>query len=226
MRSTPEPGIGEGVDAGRERSAPELLRHLDVTLAPGVADQLGVEVAALLTRQRCPERVVERQHHPAARTKRRRERLQRHRPVAQVVQGERAGDPVARRGRDRQRLGQIGNHEAPTRAATSSGLLDHSPAQVDADRPRPVREQPFALRTGTAPRVEHDLTGQRQGHQAAQRGTFQAAVVRTVVGRRRPHAGQPVVGVPGAVTMPGRIVGGVLHSSHPAGRRNRLPGSR
>lgn len=60
-----EASVGERVDDCCEGPPPEMLGYFDVGLLPRVADELGVEVAALLGGQGRRERMFEGQHDPA-----------------------------------------------------------------------------------------------------------------------------------------------------------------
>jgi hypothetical protein len=53
-----ETGVGEGVNDSGQGSTPEVLRDLNVALLPGVGHELGIELAAVLRRERRREGMV------------------------------------------------------------------------------------------------------------------------------------------------------------------------
>ena len=214
IRSTANPASANAPNTSRQGPSPEVLRDLDVALLPAIADQLRVEVAAALAGHRPRERVVERDDRPAAGPQRGRERAQRHAPVLDVVQGERAGDAVQRPRLQGQRLGQVGDLEPAPAAATALRLLDHARADVEGDHVGALVEQPAGLGAGAAAGVEHGGAGQRSGDQRPQRGPLEHAVVRAVVGGGRPHGGQPVVCVTGVLIVLGLVRRGLRR--HPS----------
>jgi hypothetical protein len=144
-----------------------------VGLAPGVGDQFGVEVAALLLRCPGPEGVIERDNGPAARPQGRGERPEGNAPVLDVVQGQRAGDAVKRTGFQRQRLGQVGDEEPAASGAATLSFNDHLRAQVDADDVGALVQQPLRLRSGSATGVQYHGAVQVAGHQGPERRPFQ-----------------------------------------------------
>lgn len=111
-------------------------------------------------------------------------------------------------------FGQIGDDEPPPPAAPLGHRLDHAGTQVHADDVGALIEQPRALGAGTAAGVQHRRPGQRSRNQCAHGRPFQATVERPIVGGRRPHRCQPVLGIrvfeacsassySGSVTTPG-----------------------
>jgi D-threo-aldose 1-dehydrogenase len=72
------------------------MRNLNVRLGPRVADELDVEVSAMLAGQRWSEGVIDRDDHPSVRPKSTRERAEGDGPVLEVVKRERARDPIDR----------------------------------------------------------------------------------------------------------------------------------
>lgn len=152
-RSRDEAGVRERLERRTERAAPELLGDFDATLGPRVADEFRIEVATPLGLEWRPERVIERQDYPPARTKCLRERSEGHAPVLRVVQGQRRDDAIQRRGFDRERFGEVRNQKAAASSASLPGLLDHAGTEVDTDHVGALFEEPFGLRSRPTSRV-------------------------------------------------------------------------
>jgi len=89
------------------------------------------------------------------------------------------------------------NRPRPPQHALS--FLDHPGAHVDADDLGAAIEQPLGLRPRTASGVQHHGTCQAAGNQRPEGRPLQEPVERPLVGGRRPHRRQLVVGLTGSL---------------------------
>jgi hypothetical protein len=178
-----EPGGSEGVDDVGLRSPPDVLGDFDSSLCPGVADQFGVEVPSLLSRQGQGEGVVKRDENPTVRgAGRGNEASGTSQSLRQckASEGVTSSSDAVSMGSGSARSATSTRPRPPHRSlvcSTISGL-------IDADNFGAFAEQPLALGTRTATGVEEPSS--LAGDEGTKRGAFKQPIERAYVGARRP----------------------------------------
>jgi hypothetical protein len=115
--------------------------------------------------------------------------------VFEVVQSQRARDPVERARIQWEWFGEVGYEVAATVSASLPGLLHHQRAEVDPYDVCALVKQPLALGAGATPGVQHGRSGERTRDKGTQCGALEVAIEGTVVGRRGPDSAEPVIGI-------------------------------